>query len=95
MFPIAQERFDFLAWFEGIVISGEVGVNKPDRRIFEHLVERFGIDPAAAFLVDDSPANIDAARAFGLGAIHFTDANTLRRDLIRLAVLPDAGSSGV
>ena len=39
MFPIAQERFDFLAWFEGIVISGEVGVNKPDRRIFEHLVE--------------------------------------------------------
>ena len=95
MFPIAQERFDFLAWFEGIVISGEVGVNKPDRRIFEHLVERFGIDPAAALLVDDSPANIDAARAFGLGAIHFTDAKTLRRDLIRLAVLPDAGSSGV
>ena len=95
MFPIAQERFDFLAWFEGIVISGEVGVNKPDRRIFEHLVERFGIDPAAALFVDDSPANIDAARAFGLGAIHFTDANTLRRDLIRLAVLPDAGSSGV
>jgi 2-haloacid dehalogenase len=94
MFPIAQERFDFLAWFEGIVISGEVGVNKPDRRIFEHLVERFGIDPAAALFVDDSPANIDAARTFGLGAIHFTDAKTLRRDLIRLAVLPDAGSSG-
>ena len=38
MFPVARERFDFLAWFEGIVISGEVGVNKPDRRIFEHLI---------------------------------------------------------
>ena len=47
MFPVARERFDFLAWFEGIVISGEVGVNKPDRRIFGHLVERFGIEPAA------------------------------------------------
>jgi len=95
MFPIAQERFDFLAWFEGILISGEVGVNKPDRRIFEHLVERFAIDPAAALFVDDSLANIDAARAFGLGAIHFTDAHALRRDLIELALLPDAGSSEV
>jgi 2-haloacid dehalogenase len=95
MFPIAQERFDFLAWFEGILISGEVGVNKPDRRIFEHLVERFAIDPAAALFVDDSLANIDAARAFGLGAIHFTDAHALRRDLIQLALLPDAGSSEV
>ena len=45
MFPIARERFDFLAWFEGIVISGDVGVNKPDRRIFDHLAEQFGIEP--------------------------------------------------
>ena len=38
MFPVARERFDFLSWFEGIVISGEVGVNKPDPRIFAYLV---------------------------------------------------------
>jgi 2-haloacid dehalogenase len=88
MFPIAQERFDFLAWFEGIVISGEVGVNKPDRRIFERLVERFGIEPGASLLIDDSPANIDAARALGFGAIHFTDATALRRELIRRGLLP-------
>ena len=63
MFPIARERFDFLAWFEGIVISGEVGVNKPDRRIFDHLVEQFDIEPEGTLFIDDSPANIDAARA--------------------------------
>jgi 2-haloacid dehalogenase len=94
-FPIARERFDFLAWFEGIVISGEVGVNKPDRRIFDHLAEQFGIEPAAALFIDDSSANVDAARALGLRAIRFTDASALRRELVRLGLLPDvrAGSS--
>jgi 2-haloacid dehalogenase len=89
MFPFARERFDFLAWFEGIVISGEVGVNKPDPRIFEHLLERFGIEAAAALFIDDSPANVDAATAFGFCAIQFTDATALRHELARLGVLPD------
>jgi len=94
MFPVALERFDFLSWFEGIVISGEVGMNKPDPRIFAHLVERFGIEPAATLFIDDSPANIDAARALGFRAIQFTDAAELRRELVRLGLLPDvrAGS---
>jgi 2-haloacid dehalogenase len=94
MFPVALERFDFLSWFEGIVISGEVGVNKPDPRIFEHLVGRFGIEPAESLFIDDSPANIDAARALGFRAIQFTDAAELRRELVRLGLLPDvrAGS---
>ena len=89
MFPVARERFDFLAWFEGIVISGEVGVNKPDRRIFDHLAEQFGIEPAAALFIDDSSANVDAAKALGFRAIRFTDATALRRELVRLGLLPD------
>ena len=92
-FPVARERFDFLAWFEGIVVSGEVGVNKPDPRIFEHLLERFGIEPAEALFIDDSPANIDTATALGFRAIRFTDAAALRRELIRLELLADGGVS--
>jgi 2-haloacid dehalogenase len=94
MFPVARERFDFLAWFEGIVISGEVLVNKPDRRIFEHLAEQFGIEAAATVFIDDAPANIDAATALGFCAIQFTDATALRLELMRLGLLPDlrAGS---
>ncbi len=76
MFPVARERFDFLAWFEGIVISGDVGVNKPDRRIFDHLAEQFGIEPEAALFIDDSSANVDAAKALGFRAI---SSPTLRR----------------
>jgi 2-haloacid dehalogenase len=95
MFPVARERFDFLAWFEGIVISGDVGVNKPDHRIFDHLTEQFGIDPAAALFIDDSSANVDAAITLGFRAIQFTEATALRRDLVRLRLLPDirVGSS--
>jgi 2-haloacid dehalogenase len=89
MFPIARERFDFLAWFEGIVISGDVGVNKPDRRIFELLIDRFGIEPAAALFIDDSAANVDAAAALGFRAIHFTDPTALRVELVRLGLLRD------
>jgi len=88
-FPTARERFGFLAWFEGIVLSGEVGVNKPDPRIFEHLVERFGIEAAATLFIDDSPANVDAARALGFGAIRFTDATALRSELGRCGLLPE------
>jgi 2-haloacid dehalogenase len=89
-FPFARERFDFLAWFEGIVISADVGVNKPDRRIFDHLAEEFAIDPAAALFIDDSSANVDAAKALGFRVIQFTDATTLRRELVQLGLLPDA-----
>ena len=87
-FPIARERFDFLAWFEGIVISGDVGVNKPDRRIFEHLIAQFCIEPAHAVFIDDSPANVAAASALGFVAIQFIDAIALRLDLVRLGLLP-------
>jgi 2-haloacid dehalogenase len=90
-FPVARERFDFLAWFDGIVISGEVGVNKPDRRIFEHLLEQFGIEPEATLFIDDSSANVDAAIALGFRAIRFTDATALRIELVRLGLLPHLG----
>ena len=89
MFPVARERFGFLAWFEGIVVSGEVGVNKPDPRIFRHLVDQFEIEPTAALFIDDSSENVDAARTLGFRAIQFTDAIALRRELVRLGLLPE------
>jgi hypothetical protein len=52
----ALERFAFLQWFRGILVSGEVKVIKPDRRIFELLIERFGIDPHSAVYIDDVEA---------------------------------------
>ncbi|MBV8937551.1 MAG: HAD family phosphatase, partial [Alphaproteobacteria bacterium] len=56
-YPAAFERFEFLRWFRGILVSGEVGLIKPDPRIFAVLIERVGIDPQHAVYVDDDEAN--------------------------------------
>ncbi len=86
-FPIALERFEFLGWFDGILISGQVGAIKPDARIFERLIERFGVDPASAVFVDDSAANVEAAARLGFRALLFTGAAPLRLELVRLGLL--------
>jgi 2-haloacid dehalogenase len=86
-FPPAFERFDFLRWFRGMVISGEVGVIKPDPRIYEIMLARFAIDPYRAVYIDDVAANAEAARPFGIHGIHFTTPDALREELVRLALL--------
>ena len=86
-FPLARERFDFLAWFADIVISGEIGVIKPDPRIFEIALARFAADPARAVFIDDSAANANAAASLGIHAIHYTGSAALRDELAELSLL--------
>jgi 2-haloacid dehalogenase len=86
-YPVAFERFEFLRWFRGIVVSGEVGVIKPDTRIFELLIERFAIDPDDTVYIDDVEANVIAARLFGIHSIQFTTAAALREELAGLGLL--------
>jgi 2-haloacid dehalogenase len=57
-FVFARERFAFLEWFDGVLVSGEERLIKPDPAIFELLAERFGLDPRATFYVDDSAVNV-------------------------------------
>jgi 2-haloacid dehalogenase len=80
-FGIARERFEFLAWFDGVLVSGEERIVKPDPAIFRLLLDRFGLDPETTFYVDDSPANVAAAGRLGFDAVPFTDPEQLRRDL--------------
>jgi len=91
-FPYAEAAFDFLALFEGIVVSGREGVAKPDPAVFHLLLSRYDLDPAGTVFVDDSPANVAAAAAAGLTALVFTGADRLRADLSRLGLLDGAGS---
>jgi 2-haloacid dehalogenase len=86
-YPPTYERFEFLGWFRGILVSGEVGLIKPDPRIFELLIERFAIDPRRAVYIDDVEANVIAARPFGIHAIHFTTPAALRSELAALGLL--------
>jgi 2-haloacid dehalogenase len=89
-FPLARPRYAFLEWFEGIVISGEVRLVKPDAGIFRHLLERYGLDAASTVFIDDSEANVQAARELGMTGIHFKDAQRLRQELVALGLLDGA-----
>ena len=82
-FPHARAQFDFLDWFDGLVISGELGVKKPDAAIYQHLFARHGIEPSTALFIDDVEENLTAAEALGLNTLLFTTAEALRRDLAR------------
>ncbi|WP_336884801.1 HAD-IA family hydrolase [Frateuria defendens] len=87
-FPVALERYDFLHWFEGIVVSGAERLAKPDPAIYRLLCERHGVVPARALFTDDAPRNIEAARALGMHAVPFTGADALREALIDHGLLP-------
>ena len=86
-FPVARRRYDFLGWFDVVVISGEVGVSKPDPRIYRHLLERTGFDPATTLFVDDVPANLAVAADHGLQTHRFVDPPTLRAALEAIGLL--------
>ena len=87
-FGIARERFEFLGWFDGVVVSGEERLIKPDPRLFELLLDRFGLAAEATFYVDDTQANVAAAAALGFDAVRFRDPGRLRRDLAERGLLP-------
>jgi 2-haloacid dehalogenase len=87
-FPPQRRRFQFLAWFRGIVVSGTEGVIKPDPRIFRILCERYTIVPESAVFIDDVAKNAEAASALGIHGIHFRSPGQLRGDLAALGLLP-------
>ncbi len=87
-FPRARPMFPFLEWFEGIVVSGDERIKKPDPEIWHRLVARYDIDPGRSVYIDDMPYNADVARELGFHAIRFESPEALRARLLELRVLP-------
>ena len=86
-YPIAEERFDFLSWFDGKIISGEAGIVKPDLEIYKLLINRHDLNPQHTVFIDDKEENIRAAELLGIHGIHFQNASKLRKDLQMLKLL--------
>ncbi len=76
-FPIALERFEFLHWFEGIIVSGTEKTRKPFPEIYELTLNRFNITAENSIFIDDNLRNIKAAEALGINGIHFESPNGL------------------
>jgi len=71
-YPARRDRYDFLSWFAGTVVSGFEGIAKPDRQIYDLLLRRFSLDPAATLFADDSQVNVTAAAQAGMDAVLYT-----------------------
>jgi 2-haloacid dehalogenase len=85
-FPWALENFDFLHWFEGIVVSGAEKTRKPFPDIYQILFNRYSVDPGRAVFIDDNIKNVVGARDVGMHAIHFQSPAQLRQELDQLGI---------
>ena len=82
-----EQAHDFVRWFDGGVFSSRVRLVKPDPAIFALAAQRFGAAPDELVFIDDHAPNIDAARAAGWRAVHFTGAEGCAAELARLGVV--------
>lgn len=80
-FPIALERYEFLHWFEGIVVSGYEKTRKPFPDIYQILLNRYKVAPGEAIFIDDAAPNVHGAEALGIKGVHFRGAEALRETL--------------
>jgi len=87
LFPVALERYDFLHWFDGRVVSGEEKTRKPFPEIYQRLLERYNVQPRNALFIDDSLRNVKAAEVLGINSIHFQSPGQLKEELIKLGLL--------
>ena len=80
-FPIALKRFDFLHWFEGIVVSGTEKTRKPFPEIYETTLERYDLKACESIFIDDNERNVAAANKLGIQTIKFLNPHQLEKDL--------------
>ena len=86
-FPVAQKRFDFLSWFDGIVVSGTEKMRKPTPAFYQILLDRYHVKPEESLFIDDNYRNILAAEKLGINSIHFTSAEELRTELEKREII--------
>jgi 2-haloacid dehalogenase len=81
------ERYAFFRRFAGVVVSGEVRLLKPDPAIYRLLLETYDLDPARCLFIDDSLANVEAARGLGFAAVRFENPDQVERILMEHGLL--------
>ncbi|MGA0415515.1 MAG: HAD family hydrolase [Flavobacteriaceae bacterium] len=86
-FPIALQRFDFLHWFEGIVVSGEEQTRKPFSEIYQTTLKRFDLIAEESLFIDDNLRNVKAAEALGIQGYHFKSPELLNAFLVKNQII--------
>jgi 2-haloacid dehalogenase len=86
-FPIVFKRYPFFRLFDGIVISGVEKLIKPDKKIFEIMLERYHLEAENALFIDDNINNIQAAKDIGFATIHIQAGTELKKELLALGLI--------
>ncbi len=82
-FPLIRDTYPIFGEFDGIVVSGEEHLLKPDAAIYRCLMDRYGLQAEESIFIDDNPANVEAAREVGMEALRFESAEQLSEQLQR------------
>ncbi len=85
--PIARRKYDFFELFDGIVVSGEEKLVKPDPRFYRVLLNRYNLKAKETLLIDDNAENIRAAEKLGFQTVHVTPELNLEETLRKMKVL--------
>jgi len=86
-FDEVAERMPFFGRFRGVTVSGKIGLIKPDPAIYHHHATTHGVEPGATLFFDDSPRNVEGARAVGWNAELYVSTEKLRDDLRRYGIV--------
>lgn len=86
-FPWALNTFEFLHWFEGIVVSGVEKMKKPQPEFYQILFDRYNVNPRNSVFIDDNEKNIETGKTIGLTTIHFKSPTQLYAELNQLGIL--------
>jgi 2-haloacid dehalogenase len=86
-YPLRLERFPFLSWFDGTVVSGREGVAKPEPAVFTRLLDRFGLQPRMTLMIDDTKENLEVASELGIQTVLFLSSRQLREELEAAGIL--------
>lgn len=86
-FPLVKDNYPVFRLLDGIVVSGEEKIAKPDPGIFRILLQRYGLKPEECLFIDDNPGNVSTGESLGIRGLVFTSAAALKSRLA--AVLPE------
>ncbi|HIQ85477.1 MAG TPA: HAD family phosphatase [Candidatus Cryptobacteroides excrementigallinarum] len=86
-FPLVKDNYPVFRLLDGIVVSGEEKIAKPDPGIFSILLQRYGLKPEECLFIDDNPKNVSTGESLGIRGLVFTSAAALRSRLAE--VLPE------
>ncbi len=86
-FHPVKDSYPFLNYFEGIVVSGDEKIKKPDYKIYQILLNRYNVNAKESVFIDDALENIEAANDLGFQTIHFVSASQMETELKNIEVL--------